>query len=415
MSLWKSARLEHVCERITVGFVGKMADQYVEEGVPFLRSQNIQPFRVSNDGVRFISPEFHERIAKSTLRTGDVAIVRTGYPGTAAVIPRHLNESNCADLVVITPSAELNPDFLAGIFNSAWGKSHVGGRLVGSAQQHFNVGAAKAMEIRLPDRRSQDRIGEVLRAFSDLIENNRRRIEILEEMARLLYREWFVHFRFPGHEDVEMVASEVGPIPEGWEVCPIGERFKVVVGSTPSRKRDDFWGGDVHWVNSSSTRELRVLAGTEMITELGLDSTSTKMMPVGAAILAITGATLGEVSRLEVEACGSQNVCGVWDPEKSLNQFLYLDLCERITSIASKAHGGAQQHINKGIVEESPTIIPGREVADWFNVKVNAIFQLSANLLKQNRVLREARDLLLPRLVSGELDVSELNLDEVLA
>lgn len=191
----RKIKLKDVCDRITVGHVGSMADKYTTEGVPFLRSQNIMPFRLNLDEIKFIPPDFHESLRKSSLRPGDVAVVRTGYPGTACVIPNSFAELNCADLVVITPSKELNPYYLAAIFNSAWGIASVAGNLVGVAQQHFNVGAARELEVSLPPRLTQDRIAGILSAYDELIENNQRRIRILEEMARSLYREWFVHFR----------------------------------------------------------------------------------------------------------------------------------------------------------------------------------------------------------------------------
>lgn len=176
MSGWREVVLGDICDRVTVGHVGKMASEYVEHGVPFLRSQNIRPFSITPEGMLHITERFHRRISKSTLRTGDVVVVRTGYPGTAAVVPPSLNDSNCADLVVITPSELLNPHMLAAIFNSAWGRSAVGGQLVGSAQQHFNVGSAKTLRLRLPERSRQDRIAAILCSLSDLIENNWRRI-----------------------------------------------------------------------------------------------------------------------------------------------------------------------------------------------------------------------------------------------
>jgi type I restriction enzyme, S subunit len=179
MTEWREVVLEDLCDRVTVGHVGKMADEYVEEGVPFLRSQNISPFAIDRKGMLYINEQFHQRLVKSTLRAGDVVVIRTGYPGTAAVIPPQLDNSNCADLVVITPSDQLNPYMLAAIFNSAWGRSAVGGQLVGAAQQHFNVGSAKALRIRLPARDEQDRIAAILCALTDLIENNQQRIELL--------------------------------------------------------------------------------------------------------------------------------------------------------------------------------------------------------------------------------------------
>ena len=174
----RKSKLKDVCDRITVGHVGPMLDKYASEGVPFLRSQNITPFRLHLDDIKFIPSDFHEKLRKSALHPGDVAVVRTGYPGTACVIPDKFPELNCADLVVITPSKELNPYYLAALFNSVWGMATVSGNLVGVAQQHFNIGAAREMEVMLPSRAAQDRIAGILPAYDKLIENCQRRIRI---------------------------------------------------------------------------------------------------------------------------------------------------------------------------------------------------------------------------------------------
>src|SRR5262249_18336273 len=153
------------------------------------------------------------------------------------VIPKEFRELNCADLVVITPSKELNPHYLAAIFNSAWGRASVTGSLVGVAQQHFNIGVARELEVRLPRREAQDRIAGILLAYDELIENSQRRIKILEAMARSLYREWFVQFRFPGHENHPRVASPLGEIPRGWQVKKLGEVLVLNYGK--ALKKDD--------------------------------------------------------------------------------------------------------------------------------------------------------------------------------
>lgn len=121
MTEWQEVTLADLCERVTVGHVGKMSDEYVDEGVPFLRSQNVRPFVIAREGLLRIDEDFHTRLRKSALAAGDVVVVRTGYPGTAAEIPRDLDGANCADLVIITPSNDLNPYVLAAIFNSVWG------------------------------------------------------------------------------------------------------------------------------------------------------------------------------------------------------------------------------------------------------------------------------------------------------
>jgi type I restriction enzyme S subunit len=152
---WPERQLSDVCKEITVGHVGSMAKRYKASGIPFLRSQNIRPFQVTLENVVFIDEAFHASLAKSQLRPGDVAIVRTGYPGTAAVIPDSLKISNCSDLVIARPGSQIDSYYLAAFFNSQCGKDLVSGRLVGAAQKHFNVTAAKEVFIHLPSMAEQ--------------------------------------------------------------------------------------------------------------------------------------------------------------------------------------------------------------------------------------------------------------------
>ena len=155
---WEEKKLEDICREITVGHVGSMASKYKESGIPFLRSQNILPFKVKLDNVVFIDDVFHPALKKSQLRPGDLAIVRTGYPGTAAVIPKELEMVNCSDLVIVKPDDNINPHYLCLFFNSVFGKSLVGSRLVGAAQKHFNITTAKKVLIPFPCLIEQDEL-----------------------------------------------------------------------------------------------------------------------------------------------------------------------------------------------------------------------------------------------------------------
>jgi type I restriction enzyme S subunit len=155
---WVERQLGSLCQELTVGHVGPMKTEYKETGVPFLRSQNIRPFSVVMENIMFIDDQFHRVLKKSQLRPGDLAIVRTGYPGTAAVIPPELPDSNCSDLVIVRPNVEVSPHFLAAFFNSEFGKQLVLGRIVGAAQKHFNVSAAKEVMLLVPPRAEQDQI-----------------------------------------------------------------------------------------------------------------------------------------------------------------------------------------------------------------------------------------------------------------
>jgi type I restriction enzyme S subunit len=164
---WADRQLASLCHEITVGHVGSMRTEYKESGIPFLRSQNIRPFEVSMENAMFIDEAFHRALKKSQLRPGDLAIVRTGYPGTAAVIPPELPDSNCSDLVIVRPSKEVNPHFLAAFFNSAFGKQLVLGKIVGAAQKHFNITAAKEVMLHVPPIAEQRAIVAMIDALRE--------------------------------------------------------------------------------------------------------------------------------------------------------------------------------------------------------------------------------------------------------
>lgn len=234
LARWNQTALGEVAADLTVGHVGTMASEYVDHGVPFLRSQNVEPFRLNFDDVKYITPEFHTRIRKSALEAGDVVIVRTGKPGTAAVVPEGLGQLNCSDLVIVRPGPALDSRFLCYYVNGV-AQGHVNANLVGAVQQHFNVGAARAMPIRVPPFAEQRAIASILGALDDKIDLNRRMNETLEELARTIFKSWFVDFdpvrvKAEGRQPVGMdaetaelfpsrfVESELGNIPQGWAV-----------------------------------------------------------------------------------------------------------------------------------------------------------------------------------------------------
>lgn len=192
---WMDRPLHSLCERITVGHVGSMAKLYKPTGIPFLRSQNIRPFSVSMQNLVFIDEQFHASLGKSSLQAGDVAIVRTGYPGTAAVIPHSLGVANCSDLVIVRPGPEIDAHFLCAFFNSAFGKSMVSGKVVGAAQKHFNVGAAKDVVLHLPPLAEQVAVvaaADELRDQTDILESLCvQKLAALDELKRSLLHQAF--------------------------------------------------------------------------------------------------------------------------------------------------------------------------------------------------------------------------------
>jgi type I restriction enzyme S subunit len=165
LTSWDDTIFSELSREITVGFVGKMSDKYQDAGVKFLRSQNVRAFKFDPKNLLYISPEFHQEIYKSRLEAGDLAVVRSGAPGTTCVIPSDLGETNCSDLVIVRPNDKLVSEFGCIFMNSSVAQQNVKENQVGVAQQHFNVGSMKVMPISLPPINEQL---EIVRRVHDL-------------------------------------------------------------------------------------------------------------------------------------------------------------------------------------------------------------------------------------------------------
>ena len=246
---WQEVKLGDLAEYVTVGYVGPMAHEYLSSGIPFLRSQDIKPYRIDVSDITYISETFHEKIKKSALQPGDVVIVRTGRPGTSAVIPESLSVANCSDMVIVRPGQNLDSRFLCYYINSI-AQDHVSAYSVGAVQQHYNVGSAKELKILLPPLPEQQAIARILGALDDKIELNRRMNHTLEEMARALFKSWFVDFdpvtakaegRVPYGMNAETAflfpaefeETDEGVIPKGWKIGTVGEVFDLTMGQSP--------------------------------------------------------------------------------------------------------------------------------------------------------------------------------------
>ncbi len=261
-------------------------------------------------------------------------------------------------------------------------------------------------KLNLPPIAVQRRISNILSSYDNQINNNERRIKILEEMAQRLYTEWFVNFRFPGHEKVKMVDSPLGKIPASWSINKIEEKFNVVLGGTPSRKRTSYWeNGTIPWINSGKVNEIRILEESELITEEALRKSAAKIMPKRTTLIAITGATLGQVSLTEIECCANQSVVGVFDETEKFSEYIFLKIKDKIRHIIALQGGGAQPHINKDIVSSIKIVIPHEDIINVFSSKVKPIFDGISVLLFQNKNLKETRDLLIPQLVTGRREL----------
>ncbi|WP_271394667.1 restriction endonuclease subunit S [Neomicrococcus lactis] len=284
----------------------------------------------------------------------------------------------------------------------------------GAATPIINKSAFSAIPVRIPDLETQVRIGEVLGALDDLIENNRRRIEILEQMARSIYREWFLKFRYPGHENVPLVDSELGPIPEGWVESTCGSELDFIGGGTPSKKEPAYWSaGTVAWYTPSDLTKTgwRYASSSELnITEVGVAKSSARIFPAGS-VLMTSRATLGVLAIATTEATTNQGFIVIRPDERWSSGFIYEWLDSNAGALAALGTGATFKEITKGSFKSFPFVVPAQSVLDAYRVATEPLEVQIRVLEQQVRSLSDLRDLLLPKLVTGQIDVSSLDLD----
>lgn len=257
------------------------------------------------------------------------------------------------------------------------------------------------IKFKLPSVDEQKEILSTLLDYDDKIAVNKRICENLEAQAQALFKHWFVDFA--PFKDGKFVESELGLIPEGWRVCTLGEICKCELGGTPSRANKSYWGGNIAWINSGEVNKFRICEASEFITEDGLNHSATKLLPAKTTVLAITGATLGQVSLLEIDSCANQSVVGVKENETIPYTFIYPAIKCNIGKLVNMQTGGAQQHINKDNIQSLQFIEPPKNIMEEYKLTTLPIYEEIGKLCFENLRLATLRDTLLPKLMSGEI------------
>jgi len=305
----------------------------------------------------------------------------------------------------------LSTDYLRYLIGSPQFTDHVMSIITGVNVPHISARDIKAFRFRLPPVENQRRIAAILSAYDDLIGNNTRRIAILEEMARRLYEEWFVHFRFPGHEGVKIVESEIGAVPEGWTVKTVQDAFEILGGGTPSKQVDEYWqGGDISWytpTDLTKSGDIFMDRSGMQITELGLKKSSARLFPP-FSVMMTSRATLGVIAINTTEASTNQGFITCLPNDEVPLYTLYHWLKANVEQFISLGTGATFKEITKGVFKTVQLAVPTSEIVQEFESKVGPMMGLVLRLQRKNMNLRAQRDLLLPKLISGGIDVSEI-------
>lgn len=280
----------------------------------------------------------------------------------------------------------------------------------GTTQDNLSVDKLLSFDFLVPPLSVQQRIADILSAYDELIENCQQRIKILESMVRALYREWFVHFRFPGHENHPRVASPLGEIPQAWEVRTLAELCtRMESGGTPKRSNAEYWdGGEVDWYKTGELWDGFLFGSQEKITARGQRESTARLFEPGTILMAIYGSpTVGRMGILTRHASCNQAALGLVANRGLISQtYLYFLLFSLREHFNSLAQGAAQQNISKEKVASALAIMPTRDILESFDKSAEPVFAQIQTLQCQVENLRRTRDLLLPRLLSGQIDVT---------
>jgi type I restriction enzyme S subunit len=277
----------------------------------------------------------------------------------------------------------------------------------GSSNPSLNRNHAHRLQVTCPQVGTQRRIAAVLSAFDELIEINERRIELLEDLARSIYREWFVRFRFPGHEDVDLVDSELGPIPEGWVVARLDDLAYVVVeGVHPSElEPDSRYVGLEHVPRRRTT--LRDWGSMESVTsrKLLFSAGDTLFGKIRPYFHKVAWAPFGG-------AASSDTIVLRAHPDKSLPAFVntVTSSDELVGQAVATSNGTKMPRADPKALLAYQLPLPGEDLLFQFERTVRPWIEWSAGMVEHNRQLATTRDLLLPRLVTGRLDISDVDL-----
>ncbi len=386
-----------------------------DEGPVFLGIGNITPDgKLDLSEVRQIAEEDFASWTKRVVpQPGDIVFTYEATLNRYAIIPEGFRGCLGRRLALIRPDEKkVNPRFLFFyFFSDDWRRTISKNTLSGATVDRIPLTALPSFEVNLPSRRSQDRIATILSAYDDLIENNTRRIKILEQMAQMLYREWFVTFRFPGQEKVKVVKSALGLIPDGWHLGIL---------------RDVCASIDYGYTSSASSEPIgpRFLRITDIVPE-SIDWPSVPYLDfpekvpdkykllAGDIVIARTGATTGYAKRLNKRhpecVFASYLVRLRIASENSSHIYgLLVESDEYKRFITANLGGAAQPQANAQVLTSIPIIVPPSSLQTRFSALVEPLMDEKEVLQLKNFNLRRTRDLLLPKLVSGEVSVEQI-------
>lgn len=402
---WEKVRLGDIAEFSNGINFGK--DDY---------GKGIKIIGVSNFGDKF-SPEYDsltevkEEVVKSNdyLYPGDIVFVRSN--GNKELVGRCMLIDNKADKVTysgfcirarLKDTTKHNPTFWTYHFKNQSFRKAMAGTAVGANIQNLSQGRLADYVTTVPDYDSQVRIAQWLSVYDNLIENNKKQIKLLEEAAQHLYKEWFVDLRFPNYEKCKIVDG----VPEGWKYRSVREFGEVITGKTPSTSKTNYYGGNIPFVTIPDMHgKIYPLKTEKSLTKIGADSQKSKYLPSNSVMVSCI-ATVGLVN-IAVEPCQTNQQINSVILNDSNDLYFFYESMLRVKALLDGvgSNGATMTNVNKTKFSDIKVLYPKYELVLAYEQFCISIFEKILSLSKTIINAQQSRDLLLPNLMSGEIEV----------
>ncbi|GAB54111.1 restriction endonuclease subunit S [Atlantibacter hermannii] len=434
-----------------------------DEGFPLIATNCIKDDSLYPvfEKVRFVSDDTYKNWFRDHPNAGDIIFVCKGSPGRVAWVKEPVSFCIAQDMVAIRADQKVvDPMFLFSLLRSEQVINKINNMHVGTLIPHFKKGDFKNLYLSIPrDLKLQRAIGLFYFSLSEKIEKNKEINQTLEQMAQALFKSWFVDFEpvktkiavleaGGSQEDATLAAmtaisgkdadalvvfereqpeqyaelkataelfpsamqeSELGEIPEGWELSSLSEKIKLIGGGTPKRSEPEFWNGDICWYSvkdAPADSDVFVIDTTEKITKKGLDKSSAKLLPIGTTIISARG-TVGKLALTATEMAMNQSCYGISGGEFSGPLLTYLKVKQCVDVLKRNTHGAVFDTITTSTFDTVVTLTASKIVNHRFEKIVTPLFNDIENNLRTNASLTQLRDTLLPKLLSGEITLPE--------
>lgn len=377
-------------------------------GHPIIRTPNIGPGYLMLDGVQRVSEEtYNARNVRGIPEKNDLILAREAPAGNVAIIST--DEKVCLGqrTVLIKPNHELvDARYLNYYLNAPEQQHALLKNANGATVSHVNMPIIRELPIYLPSLKVQRRIADALSAYDELIENNRKQIKLLEEAAQRLYKEWFIDLRFPGHE-----TTPINPetnLPEGWKRVDFDSILTVKGGGTPSTSVSEYWeNGTIPWYTPkdfTGNTSVFLDAPERFITEEGLKGSSANLVNAGT-ILMTSRATIGLFGLADMPVCTNQGFILIGVNDENCQHYVLRNLMARVDEMKGLSKGSTFLELGRTTFKDMLVTLPAESVLTAFQNRCELLYRSERVCVKAVRNLIESRDRLLPKLMSGEIEV----------